>query len=860
MKKKLLVSFISCCLFMVGCKKANEPSTQEHIIYSSSSQINIHALLNEKSHNLKNYIFVTENNEQIKASDLDWTATDSVVSVDKGVIKYNAEGYTQLTGKHNNTEYKINVLVNKKDRHLFKEYKGDNLSSYSVKEGNLANVIVLDNQITLDAFTNSSTVKVDFSLPEGFNQDYIVEADLTVNQYREATRWTGIVFRSSHLSRPYYQMDVRYNAQASNGVECTEMNSSGAYVYPYIASYKDNFELNKSYHLKVEVNHWNAKFYIDNNLVVDTTLNNLTKGNFGFQANQSNVTYSNIKVSMTDNDITHTENGNSSFVDDKLSLFPTLPKMIVGSSSVPGIGELFGESKLSSVYLKAKYENKNIVLQTMNGENYSTIQELLPLIRGYLVPVIEIDDVETAKQLGGFMLSVGHNDATIISSSLDVLKTYKQVNPVNRIGYITSKSSYENYTEIAEECKKIGSLGGNIVIMDAANITKNTTVGFISRGYALWAMCRDGSPLNIMKSVVNGALAVISENKADSVNAYTYLKSNALLRKPVITGHRGDGTSVHYPENSLESLLYAADAGAQAVEIDVHLTSDKEVVIMHDGTTDRTTTCSLTIAQSTVAQVTACSFRANPAYKVPTFRKVLEAFQTKDTIFVIEFKDYLSETVEKTIALLKEFNMMDRAVFISFSNAPLYKAKQIAPEIAVGFLGTVNVKTFDDYRNTANTYFSRNIGLSPNLGTIDTVGVANANLRGNIFWAWTFGNNQEIFNKINMGNLCFTTNYPADSSNWDIELVTPTEYNTNVGGSLQLNMQVKNYLNKTKNISNYTIKVVSGNDVISINNNQISANKAGDAYIIVEYGTTLTYGSSSQAYSIYSDLIHISVK
>ena len=56
-------------------------------------------------------------------------------------------------------------------------------------------------------------------------------------------------------------------------------------------------------------------------------------------------------------------------------------------------------------------------------------------------------------------------------------------------------------------------------------------------------------------------------------------------RRPII-GHRGN--AAHAPENTMESFRQALAAGAECVELDVHLSSDGVAVVIHDPTLDRT--------------------------------------------------------------------------------------------------------------------------------------------------------------------------------------------------------------------------------------------------------------------------------
>ena len=70
-------------------------------------------------------------------------------------------------------------------------------------------------------------------------------------------------------------------------------------------------------------------------------------------------------------------------------------------------------------------------------------------------------------------------------------------------------------------------------------------------------------------------------------------------------GHRG--LSATFPENTLISFAAALAAGADGIEGDLHLTSDGEIVLMHDDTLDRTTNCSGRVDSHSLAQLANCS-------------------------------------------------------------------------------------------------------------------------------------------------------------------------------------------------------------------------------------------------------------
>jgi glycerophosphoryl diester phosphodiesterase len=114
-----------------------------------------------------------------------------------------------------------------------------------------------------------------------------------------------------------------------------------------------------------------------------------------------------------------------------------------------------------------------------------------------------------------------------------------------------------------------------------------------------------------------------------------------------VVGHRGN--RAHAPENTLPSFREAVALGVDAVELDVRLTADGEVVVMHDPTVDRTTDGTGAVAALTWAQLARLDaghrfsvdggrttpWRGRDAH-VPRFADVLAALP--DTYFLIEIK------------------------------------------------------------------------------------------------------------------------------------------------------------------------------------------------------------------------------
>lgn len=149
-------------------------------------------------------------------------------------------------------------------------------------------------------------------------------------------------------------------------------------------------------------------------------------------------------------------------------------------------------------------------------------------------------------------------------------------------------------------------------------------------------------------------------------------KLTDLSARPVI-GHRGN--AAHAPENTLVSFQQAVHAGADALEMDVQLTGDGEVVVIHDPTLDRTTDRSGRIDRLSLADIRAADAGArftpdrgatwpyrDQDITVPTLAEVLTAFPQLPCL--IEVKTAAASRA--TRAVIEQAGAAARCVVASF--------------------------------------------------------------------------------------------------------------------------------------------------------------------------------------------------
>jgi glycerophosphoryl diester phosphodiesterase len=166
--------------------------------------------------------------------------------------------------------------------------------------------------------------------------------------------------------------------------------------------------------------------------------------------------------------------------------------------------------------------------------------------------------------------------------------------------------------------------------------------------------------------------------------------------RPLVIAHRGD--SAHRPENTLASFASALELGASVVELDVQLTADGHVVVLHDPTVDRTTDGRGDVRRMELAEVRALSAghsdKFGPAWsgeRVPTLAEVLTLVRDRVRIMIEIKKESVSDDAEggieaQTIAEIRRLGLADQVALISFEHRALLRCRDQAPEIVRGHL------------------------------------------------------------------------------------------------------------------------------------------------------------------------------
>lgn len=161
--------------------------------------------------------------------------------------------------------------------------------------------------------------------------------------------------------------------------------------------------------------------------------------------------------------------------------------------------------------------------------------------------------------------------------------------------------------------------------------------------------------------------------------------------RPLIFAHRGANTDA--PENTIAAFRLARQQGADGIELDVKLTGDGQVVVLHDQTLDRTSDGhgplrSLRLAEVKKLDAGSWFDWAFAGERIPTLAEVFDEFG--DTIlYDIELTNYAAPfdgLPQKVARLVQQFKLAHRVFVTSFVPVALVKFHSILPAIPCGLI------------------------------------------------------------------------------------------------------------------------------------------------------------------------------
>jgi len=158
-----------------------------------------------------------------------------------------------------------------------------------------------------------------------------------------------------------------------------------------------------------------------------------------------------------------------------------------------------------------------------------------------------------------------------------------------------------------------------------------------------------------------------------------------------IYAHRG--ASAYAPENTLEAFALAVKMGADGVELDVHLSKDGQLMVIHDEAVDRTTNGHGQVKDLTREQLQKLDasnhMEGFPNAKIPTLEEVYDLLKPTGLHINVELKtdrNFYPGIEKKCLELAEEKGMRHRIVYSSFNHYSIANVLKEDPTAKTGLL------------------------------------------------------------------------------------------------------------------------------------------------------------------------------
>ncbi len=191
-------------------------------------------------------------------------------------------------------------------------------------------------------------------------------------------------------------------------------------------------------------------------------------------------------------------------------------------------------------------------------------------------------------------------------------------------------------------------------------------------------------------------------------------------RIPLVSAHRGGRNIEGHPENSMEVFKYTLARTHAILELDVSMTKDSMLILLHDNTLDRTTTGSGRLDQKNWAELERLNLKDDfgnvTDFEIPTFNQVLR-WGRKKAILSVDVKRGVP--FEKVIEAIEKKRMEDYVFIITYNIEDAQKVYRLNPDLQIS-VSIRNMEEFERFMNSGipadnMVAFTGTRGINPEL-------------------------------------------------------------------------------------------------------------------------------------------------
>lgn len=576
--------------------------------------------------------------------------------------------------------------------------------------------------------------------------DFTFEMTFRMSDPADSTRWMGIMYHTQVASNGKligYMMNFRYSGESASSAVTPNLG------FPDDTRKASGVPLSDGlFHtITITLKGTTASHYIDGNLITEWDVStkdaalgtSLTEGGFALIVNRCTLTIKNVNIynevkaptpseRETDNTLAETYAPETELVSPA-----TVVTDVTSAETLQNLTDNKGRAPANVIL---HIDDKMNVVDT-SGATLGSFYNVYKSLDNKIIPIVYVDSEKTADAFVDFMHTKLYIlDIAVMSKDARLVKKVRS----ELIG-IRGIVEYDNVESLYEIVRESTDAGAMTVVIPQKYADSESVIYLQARYKTVWVRANSSSRGDIADSIFGGAFGVI----ADYSVAYDVMESlSGFTRNIFNVAHRG--LRKVYNENGLVGLEASMKAGVTHIELDAMLTKDKEVVIIHDDSINRTTNGTGNVANMTLEELRRYTLKdkdASAGEKIPTLEEIIDLMQTlneengTDVVLMLEIKADDTDLVPRIKEILDEKNFYENIVFITFDSSEhqLAALRDNMPWVPACGLDSVNTSNFASQLGALN---GAHAGTDPSKGNFTPEFIKMLTDRGFTPWSWTY--------------------------------------------------------------------------------------------------------------------------
>lgn len=378
---------------------------------------------------------------------------------------------------------------------------------------------------------------------------------------------------------------------------------------------------------------------------------------------------------------------------ENVSLLYGQPTVILEGETESVLDSMQEASGVSSVKFLLGVQDGELSVKDASGNVLYTLEEAYAKLPAGASVIAEVEDTTALTLYAAFANEKKIENPGVLSSDITVLNAASSA--VSGADLFYAPASASTTQECLAEMEKANVLGIQVLVLSHAGASVDNVRYLQARFKSVWVET-DGSAAQVADAIGSGAYGIITDDAetvrdvfvkiAAASDADTEGYPMVITRAPFVAAHKGD--HMLYLENSAEAVAEAAKIGATHVEIDIRLTKDGQIVVFHNDQIPYNGQ-NVNVNSLTLDEIKSIDLPNANGCKVPTLEEVFDvvlASGNEDLVMVVELKGKETDLVPLFAAKVRQYDMADRIVVISFYENQLDLAREYLPNTSVSLL------------------------------------------------------------------------------------------------------------------------------------------------------------------------------